>query len=204
MPRQVPGFWLVVALLAAAAPAAAQTLDGWGSFKFGMSPDQARAVPGTSFGRYSSKNILNLNSGAMASKKPALVNGVPYKFDLLFNAFETLNRISLNNEKTTGRAECETRFLTLLSNMEKSYGKFLPVYPRQKKNDQNQLPIAVDWKNSGASGYQLATVYMAEETAYVWNARFVLNNRYVDAVAAWSAAQQDSQAVCLTDLEFKG
>jgi len=205
MPRAFPGACLGVCLLAGAAPAwGADTLDGWSAFKFGMSPGQARAVPGQVFGRFSGKNILNQNSGAMASKKPAIVYGVPYTFDLLFNAFETLNRISMWNETTTTRADCETRFLTLMPQLEKTYGAFLPVYPQQKKNDQDQLPIAVEWKSTmGASRYQLATVYMGEETASVWNARRVFGGRFVDAVAIWSAAKDDAQAVCLTELDFK-
>jgi hypothetical protein len=203
MPRL--GSWIAALVLAGAAPAtAAQSLDGFGLFKFGMSPDQARAVPGASFGRYSPKNILNMDVGAMASKIRANVYGVSYTYDVFFNSFQALNGISLTNEKTTSRSDCETGFLTLLSQLEKTYGKFLPVYPQQKKNDQDQLPISVAWKGSrGASGYQLATVFLNEETAYVWNARLVMGSRYVDAATAWSAPQDGDQAVCLSEIDFK-
>ncbi|HWY63114.1 MAG TPA: hypothetical protein VNW15_14525 [Rhizomicrobium sp.] len=205
MPRSVSGFSLVIVLLASAAPArGADALNGWGDFRFGMSPEQARAVPGQAFGRFSAKNILNQNDGAMASKKPAMLYGIPYTFDLLFNAFQALNRISMWNENTISRAECETRFLTLVPQLEKSYGALLPVYPERKKNNQDQLPISLEWKNTaGASRYQLATVYMGGETAYVWNARKVFDRGYVDAAAVWSAPQEDSQAVCLMELDFK-
>ena len=204
--RPVAGFLIFAALLAGAAPArGAPGLEGWGAFKFGMSPDQARAVPGQSFGRYGAKNLLDQMAGAMASKKPEVIFGVSYTLDLYFNSFQALNEISLQNEKTLSQSDCQDRFLLLLGQLEKTYGPFLPVYPEQKKNDQALLPISVEWKNSpGASRYQLATVYLNEETAYVWNARKVFGGRFMDAAVVWSAAHDDDQAVCLTALDYKG
>ena len=204
MPRPVCVFALCAALAATAAPAfSAPTLDGFGAFKFGMSPGQARAVPGQIFGAFSAKNLLEENIGSMASKKPAIVYGGSYSFDLYFNSFQALREISLQNQKITGWTDCENTFLTLLSQLEKTYGRLSPVYPQQKKDDQAQLPISVEWKSSpGASRYQLATVYLAQETAYVWNARVLMDGRYVDAATIWSAPQIDAQADCLTEIDF--
>jgi hypothetical protein len=207
--RVFAGFLIFAGLLAAAAPARsapnlAVSLDGWGAFKFGMSPTQARAVPGQRFGRYGAKNLLDQMAGAMASKTGAVINGISYTLDLYFNSFQALNEISLQNEKTLSQSDCQDRFLLLLGQLEKTYGPFLPVYPEQKKNDQALLPISVEWKNSpGASRYQLATVYLNEETAYAWDARKVFGRRFVDAAAVWSAAHDDDQAVCLTALDYK-
>ena len=202
MPIAKFGPALAAALLALspalAAPAAAPVLDGWGSFKFGMSPEKARAVPGQDFGRFSAKNLLNQNDGAMSSKKPVPLYGVPYSLDLHFGSFESLRRISMWHEQTTSQADCETAFLTLLSRLQKDYGKFLPIYPEQKKNDQDQLPMSVAWK----PGYQLATAYLAAETAYVWSGRAVFGARYIDAAAVWSAGPETDRAVCLTEVEF--
>jgi hypothetical protein len=196
----------VAAILAVAANAAlavdAQTLDGWGALRFGMSPDQARAVPGLNFGKYSPKDLLERNLGAMASTKPALINGIPYKFDLFFNAYSALFEIALWNEKPTNRAECEARFLSLLNGLEKSYGSFAPVYPVRKKNDQDQMPTSVEWIGQPAH-YALATVYLGQETANVWNGRKDIGGRTVDTAAVWSAANEESQAVCLTEIDFK-
>jgi hypothetical protein len=180
----------------------AQTLEGWGGLHFGMSPDQARAVPGLSFGRYSAKDLLQRNLGAMASTKPGLIGGVPYKFDLFFNAYSALYEIALWNEKPTNRAECETRFLTLLGGLEKNYGGFAPVYPVRQKNDQEQIPTSVEWIGKPAR-YALATVYMGQETASVWNGRRDIGGRTVDAAAVWSAPKDDAQAMCLTEITFK-
>jgi hypothetical protein len=205
MPHSLAGAFIFLAFLASAAPArSAQTLEGFGIFKFGLSPSQARALPGQSFGRYAAKNLLNQDSGAMASKISAKIYGVSYNFDLFFNSHQALNEISLANEITTSQGDCEIRFLTLLAQLEKSYGGLSPVYPQQKKNDQDLLPILVVWKSgAGASRYQLATVFLNDETAYVWNARKVLGARYLDAATFWSGGQDDDKAVCLTQIDFK-
>jgi len=181
-----------------------QSLDGWQGFKFGMGPDQVRKVPGFEFGRYSKKNLLDQNQGAMASKKPTAINGVPYKFDVWFNAFEALYEILFQNEQTTTRAECEAGFLKLLADNEKSYGEFKPVYDERKKNDQDTVPIAIEWRKSdGPSHYQLATAYLGLETASVWDARKNYGRRYLDLAAIWSAGRDDAKAVCLTQIDYR-
>lgn len=187
--------------------APAQTLlavDGWQGFKFGLKPDQARKVPGFEFGRYSAKNLLTQNQGAMASKKPALINGVPFKFDLWFNAFESLYQILMQNQTVTTRAECEAGFLNLLAYSEKTYGEFKPVYAARKANEQDQLPVAIEWRKAGGpSQYQLATAYLGIETASVWDARKYDGRHYLDIAAIWSAGAKDSQAVCLMQMDFR-
>jgi len=194
--------WIFAVGVVTSAGASNQTLDGWGPLKFGMSPDQARAVPGFSFGRYTAKDLLERNLGAMASKKPALIGGVPYNFNLFFNAFSSLYEIGMWNEKDSSHADCQIAFLALLGGLEKNYGAFAPVYPERKKNDQDQLPMSIEWIGTPAH-YQLASVYMNQETAYVWNGRKNLGDRYVDTSAVWSAPNDEGQAVCLTEIDFK-
>ncbi|HWC62155.1 MAG TPA: hypothetical protein VG501_00935 [Rhizomicrobium sp.] len=198
-----------LALLLAAAPAGAQdqegqVLDGWRDMKFGMSPEQARALPGRDFGRYSRKDLLDRNNGAMGSKKPELVNGVAYNFNLYFNSFERLYDLGFWHQTPTSQADCEGRFLTLLQTLEKSYGKFAPVYPPRTKNDQDQLPMSIIWKNApGVSRYQEVTAYLASETAHVWDARRLFNGRYIDAAAVWSAEREGANALCLTEIDVR-
>ncbi len=190
----------------AGAPASAQTLDGWQGFKFGLSPDQARKVPGFQFGRYSRKNLMDQNQGAMASTKPVIINGMGFKFDLWFNAFERLYEIALQNQKITTRAECEIGFISLLATQEKAYGEFKPVYTARKAREGDQMPLAIEWRKAGGpSQYQLATAYMGFETASVWNARKVYDARhYLDIAAMWSAGSKTTQAVCLTQIDYRG
>jgi hypothetical protein len=201
MRRLIPGL-VLAAGFAATATASAPILDGWGMLKFGMSPDQARALPGFSFGRYTAKDLLERNLGAMASKKPAVIGSVAYNFNLFFNAYSSLYEIGMWNEQNSSRAGCQTAFLALLGVLEKNYGAFGPVYPVRKKNDQDQLPMSIEWIGTPPH-YHLATVYMNQETAYVWNGRKNLGDRYVDTSAVWSAPNDEGQSVCLTEIDFK-
>lgn len=190
----------VLAAVLAGSQLGAASLDGWSAFKFGMSPEAARALKGQSFGRYM---VDERNQGAMGSTKPASVYGAPYSFYLFFSAFKALNRIELQNEQTTNQAGCQSAFLVLLDHLEKTYGPLSPVYPEHARNASDALPISIVWKKSaGASRYQLATVFLGDETASVWDARRVYGKRYFDLTAAWSASDPGDKAVCLTQLEF--
>ena len=184
--------------------AGASVLEGWSDIKFGMKPSQLRALPDQNFGRYNAKNLSDQLLGAMASKKPALINGLAFTFDLHFNSFEALTEIGMWNEKTMPRADCDARFVGLLSQLDRSYGAFLPVYPEQKKDDQAQMPMDIAWKTGeGGSRYQLATVYLNTETASVWDARKFFGSRFLDVSAVWSAPRDDQDSVCLIELDFK-
>ena len=107
-------------------------------------------------------------------------------------------------ENTSSRADCETHFLAVLQTLEKSYGKFVPLYPERARNDRDQLPMSLTWKNGlGNSRYQEATVYMNDETAHVWDARKLLDGRHIDAAAAWSADSESANSVCVTEINIK-
>src|ERR1700722_3361438 len=184
MPRALQKITMAAGILAMAAfTASAQTLEGGCALKFGMSPDQARALPGLAFGRYTAKDLLERNLGAMASTKPALIGGVPYNFNLFFTAYSTLYEIGMWSEKNSSHDDCQAAFLALLGGLEKNYGAFAPVYPVRKKNDQDQLPMSIEWIGTPPH-YHLVTAYLNQETAYVWNGRKSIGNRYVDASAA--------------------
>ena len=120
------------------------------------------------------------------------------------HAFEQVYDADLRHEDTTSRTDCEGHFLALLQVLEKSYGKFVPLYPPRAKNDQDLLPISLTWKNGlGTSRYQEATVYMSAETAHVWDARRLLDGRTIDAAAVWSAESESVKSVCLTEIDLK-
>ena len=138
----------------------------------------------------------------MASKKPAMIGSVPYNFNLFFTAYSTLYEIGMWSEKNSSRDDCQAAFLTLLGGLEKNYGAFAPVYPVRKKNDQDQLPMSIEWIGTPPH-YHLVTAYMNEETATVWNGRKNLGDRYVDASAVWSAPNDQGQSACLTEIDFK-
>jgi hypothetical protein len=194
---------LAFSVLIAATPVlAATTLDGWGAYKFGMTPDAARAVPGQSFGPYSAKNIWNENKGSMGAKTHPLINGVSYDLNLYFDDASRLNGITLESEKQSSLGECGLAFLTLLGQQEKTYGGFAAAEPERKRLDTDTPPTSVEWKTQGASKYELATVTLPDEYAYAWKARKIAGGAYLDVYATWSAKPGDKSAACVSGLEY--
>ena len=202
MPRPA---WILAsfALLLATPVLAAQAIDGWNSYKFGISPDAARAVPGIAFGLYSPKNLMNENVGAMSSKK-AMLNGRAYTLDLYFDGAQKLNRAYLENQINAARPDCERRFLDLVALMEKSYGGFLAVNPQRQRSSADTPPVSLVWKKQGPSSYQLSTIFLDGETASAWKARNVQGGNYLDISATWSGKTDDTQNACVTSLDFNG
>ncbi len=209
MPRSAVSFGLAalapaMVVLAATPAFAAAPLDGWNSYTFGLSPDQARAVPGIAFGPYSAKNLQDQDVGAMSAQKPIRLNGIAFSRDLFFEPPKKLSRISLENQTRTVQPDCDTRFIGMLSFLEKTYGGFKPVNPqRLKKNDQDELPSTVVWKIRDGLRYQLTTVPLAGETGYVWAARKTDGKHSLDVAATWSAADGDTAVTCLVNVDFR-
>lgn len=203
MPRPA---WILAsfALLLAMPALAAQPIDGWNGYKFGLSPDAARAVPGgIVFGPYSAKNLMNEDVGAMSSKR-AMLNGRAYTLDLFFDASQKLNRAYLENQITASRPDCEKRFLDLVALMEKSYGRFLAVNPQRQRNAADTPPVSLVWKKQGANSYQLSTIFLDSETASAWKARNVQGGNYIDIAATWSGKTDDARSACVTSMDFNG
>ena len=197
-------FWLFavcVGLLATPAPAAT-ALDGWGAYKFGLSPDAARAIPGQTFGPYSSKNIWNENKGSMGATTKPVINGVAYDFNLFFDDVSKLNGISLENEKQSALGDCGQTFLTLLAQQEKNYGGFNPVDPVRKRDASQTPPTSLEWKAQGGSRYELATITLADEYAYAWKARKGDGYHYVQVYATWSSKPDDPAAPCVSGIRY--
>jgi hypothetical protein len=208
MPRSAwisASFALLLPTLTLVTPAlAALPIDGWNGYKFGMSPNAARAVPGVTFGPYSAKNLMNENVGAMASKK-AQLNGRDYTLDLYFDASQKLNRAFLENQiNASSQPDCEKRFLDLVSLMEKTYGGFKAPNPQRARNNAETPPMSLVWKKQGVSGYQLSTVFLEGETASAWKARVTQAKNTMDISATWSGKPEDKRNACVTSLDFNG
>jgi hypothetical protein len=203
MPRSVLSLAVFAALLATPV-FGAQPLDGWGGYKFGMSPDAARAVPGQVFGPYSAKNLWNENKGAMGAKKQSMVYGLGWALNLFFDSYEKLNEVSLENERNSSRGDCEKNFLSILGQLEKSYGGFSPVNPQRKRVDTDTPPTSLEWRAQGASGYQFAVVSYEDEYAFVWKARRTVAGNFVDVAATWASKPDDPSAPCITDIDYQG
>jgi len=197
-------FWLLAmcAGLLATPLLAATALDGWGSYKFGMSPDAARAVPGQTFGAYSARNIWNENKGAMGATTEPVINGVHYALNLYFDDTSKLNGVSLENEKKSSLGDCGSGFLLLLAQQEKTYGTFNPLDPERKRNESQTPPTSLEWKAQGGSRYELATITLPDEYAYAWKARKGDGVHYVEVYATWSSKPDDPAAPCISGINY--
>jgi hypothetical protein len=197
----VAGFLLLSELPAFAA----RPLQGWNGYKFGMRPEEVRAVPGITLGQYSAKDLQDRDVGSMSAQQPVRMNGIAFSLDLIFEPPKSLSKISLENQVGTTQPGCETRFIGLSSFLEKTYGGFAPINPqRLKKDDRDELPSTVVWKSHAGLRYQLTTVPLADETVHVWAARNTDGKYSLDVSATWSAKDGDTGITCLIHVDFNG
>jgi len=105
------------------APARAQKkMDGWGPFKFGMTPEQARAVPGVSWRRDINTPIMVMMHSLPMTSEYAPDTDVM----LTFNADQKLMAIHLLFKGTQSAADCDKAFQNLLTRLDAKYGAFAP------------------------------------------------------------------------------
>ena len=108
-------------LLAAGAATAQSKLDGWGQFKFGMTPDEARGVPGASWKPAADKKapVTAMESLPMTSDY-----GPDTHVALAFNADQKLREIRLYFNDAQSPADCEKAFQKTVTDFDKKYGAF--------------------------------------------------------------------------------
>jgi len=134
-----------LALLSFAAPASAETLDGWDKLKFGMTPDQVRAVPGITWNELVKLPVPG-GLSTMDSKAPVL--GVAReKFDvrLTFNGAAKLTNIDLVSSRGLEQKPCNALTHKLVAGAEQTYGPFAP----DRKQIQSDTPDIV-YENAGS------------------------------------------------------
>ena len=95
-------------------------------------------------------------------------------------------------------------FLSILAQLEKSYGGFSPVNPQRKRVDTDTPPTSLEWRAQGASHYQFAVVSYEDEYAFVWKARRTVAGNFVDVAGTWASKPDDPSAPCITDIDYQG
>src|ERR1700680_3046464 len=82
----------VIGLSVSMAAAIVTTLQGWGNYKFGMTPDQIRALPGTSW-----SELKSLTDGAlqyMNALTAIKIEGHDFRVGVYFDPDKKLNSIN--------------------------------------------------------------------------------------------------------------
>jgi hypothetical protein len=135
----------VIGIASFPARAAEATLDGWAQYKFGMTSDQVRAIPGITWdepqansypptgSRAQDKNRILPPNEFIAStmRSSSAVNKYGFEFNAtaLFDAQMTLNEIyALHYSEEQSPEDCEQQFQKLLEVFEMRYGTFVPDY----------------------------------------------------------------------------
>jgi hypothetical protein len=145
----------VIGLGLSMAAAIETTLQGWGEYRFGMTPDQTRTLPGTSWSDLKSlpdKSIHYMN--ALAATR---IEGHDFQAGVYFDKDKKLKSISFTEIGTTRpSSECERGFQDLLRNFETRYGSFSP----QLKPGDAIRPSIIELRPlpGGTSKYYVLTV----------------------------------------------
>jgi len=137
------------------AAAVETTLPGWGDYRFGMTPEQIRALPDTSW-----SNLKSLPDGSihyMTALTPTRIEGHDFHAGVYFNADKKLKSISFIELLTSSpSSECERRFQDLLRTFETHYGSFSP----QLRPEDAIKPNTIEWRSlpGSTSQYYVLTV----------------------------------------------
>lgn len=130
----------VISLGLSIAAAIETTLQGWGDYRFGMTPDQTRALLGTSWSDLKSLPDGSIHyMNALASTR---IEGHDFRVGIYFDKDKKLKSISFT-EVGTARpsSECERGFQDLLRSFETRYGSFSP----QLKPEDAIRPGTIEW-----------------------------------------------------------
>lgn len=123
---------LLAALAASGAATAAPSLNGWGPFKFGMTPLEAHAVPDVPW-REPAKRPPGAPPAPNPATTPFLMSrpmtseyGPRTTVMLNFNPEHKLNMIHLSFSDAQSATDCEKTFQKLLTRLDAKYGAFAP------------------------------------------------------------------------------
>jgi hypothetical protein len=106
-------------------PAAASVLEGWGPFRFGMTPDKVQALPSPGQPWKSLAIPASPQFSTLTSLGPVKEFG--FDFDVLGMTFKTqrgLLIIALSSEKKIAAEDCRQSYLALVPAVEARYGSF--------------------------------------------------------------------------------
>jgi hypothetical protein len=170
---------LPAALAAPSQAQAAESLNGWGPFKFGMTPDRARALPAPGQAwKYTPPYHFPMsdNVSILSSEGPVTAFGDEFvRAGMSFETGKGLTSIYLHGEKKVPAEDCEKSFQALVTNLEARYGSFVPGYRLFEGAAVRQIP-------GSKSQYQYASGAFNGVTEWL-DARRVIGGRYLDVSA---------------------
>ena len=215
LPRNLSLIGAVVLGLSALGAQAQQVteIDGWQSYKFGMTPDEARAVPRLDWGKLDHSTFaLDANAAAL----PAMTSittikraGHSFAIELSFDQ-DKLENVTLRttNEDTIPfrrRSECVERFEDLLRDFEHRYGPFIPFQSAHPTERVGAMDQSIEWRtlSDSASQYQLAREEFAGTIAAEADARTKWGPPGVQLHMSWSRGSASQGRSCELEIRYR-
>lgn len=157
---------LLIAITMRVSAAEATSLEGWGEYKFGMTPEQVRAVPGLSWSDLHRESLGEATSNWIASSNTEQIARRQFGATFYFGSAEgfedpapMLEQMILKNSGTERTADsCEQGFIEVLDDTERGRGRFKPQHPPQAET--SDALGATAWRRTpdGNSTYEWRTV----------------------------------------------
>jgi hypothetical protein len=145
----------VVALAALSAPAPAtdsKGLEGWGDYKFGMTPEQVKKIPKASWLDLKTTEFLGVVINRLQASTLFEIAQRSFSASFYFQSqglpAPSLQQLMFEN-KASGQsaASCEAIFLDLLRYAEEQHGAFQATTPAQPEKVESYGSLAIEWRN---------------------------------------------------------
>lgn len=153
----VLGWAMVLVPAAPGAWAADDVLEGWDQYKFGMTIEQVRAVPGVAWGetQHEEVKLYDVKFTFLEAAAPAKIGTGTYNLRIDFKPDVGLTRIGLEDKTPVKSiAACERKFTNALSELERRHGA-LGTNSKVGKTDTPFGTLNNTWRNAptGSSKY---------------------------------------------------
>ncbi len=211
----VANFVCASAVLAAAAipssRAADDVLDGWDDYKFGMTIEQVRAVPGIAWGEVQTPEVISGDTFSMKftflkATAPVTIGAHAYDLKIYFKPDIGLTSVHFE-DKTAAKstAACELRFTDALAALERKHGAFAA----RQKAGKTTTPFGtldLTWRKAptGSSTYEYTMATMQFEPKGPVHRSIVssVTRRYGNKLLGLSATSPGANTRCDVSLGY--
>ena len=170
--------------------------DGWDGYKFGMTPQQVRDVPGFKWDHLQKTAVLHFVIYRMDSNDPMTLDGHDYKPSLFFDEKQKLDGILLTSVEKKTPQQCETSLQQLVQAHQKRFGDFSP-----KVQQRSQHGLESVWHGVAGTHSQYSAVTMT--TANGSQERFEARREFHDASdTIVDLTAEPDQDTCKLQIQF--
>jgi hypothetical protein len=137
--------------------------DGWGAYKFGMTPQQVRDMPGLKWQRLQKSAVLHFVVYRMDSDDVTALDGRDFKPSVFFDEKQKLDGILLTSVEKKTAQQCEASLQQLVQMHQKQFGDFSPKVPPGSKQGLQSVWHAVAGTHSQYAAVTMTTANGSQE-----------------------------------------